>query len=62
MELTKLFELIDLHYEIQNDIQASHVSHAAFAIVNKHFYTKDGMVDIETARSESLLSPDSRRY
>lgn len=55
-ELAKIFELVDLHYEIQNDIQAFHVSHAALAIVNKHFYTKDGMVDIETARSESVLS------
>jgi 2-dehydropantoate 2-reductase len=54
-ELAKIFELVDLHYEIQNDIQAFHVSHAALAIVNKHFYTKDGMVDIETARSESVL-------
>ncbi|SFE07678.1 2-dehydropantoate 2-reductase [Paenibacillus catalpae] len=54
-ELAKIFELADLHYEIQNDIQAFHVSHAALAIVNKHFYTKDGMVDIETARSESVL-------
>lgn len=55
-ELAKIFESVDLHYEIQKDIQAFHVSHAALAIVNKHFYTNDGMVDIETARSESTLS------
>ncbi|PWV95172.1 2-dehydropantoate 2-reductase [Paenibacillus cellulosilyticus] len=55
-KLATIFELVDLHYEIQNDIQAFHVSHTALAIVNKHFYTKDGMVDIETARSESVLS------
>ncbi|UUZ84909.1 hypothetical protein LJK88_15630 [Paenibacillus sp. P26] len=55
-ELAQIFESVDLHYEIQKDIQAFHVSHAALAIVNKHFYTNDGMVDIETARSESTLS------
>ncbi|MBW7452898.1 ketopantoate reductase family protein [Paenibacillus sepulcri] len=55
-ELAKIFETADLHYEIQKDIQAFHVSHAALAAVNKHFYTNDGMVDIETARSESILS------
>lgn len=55
-ELAKIFESVDLHYEIQEDIQAFHVSHAALAIVNKHFYTNDGMVDLETARSESTLS------
>ncbi|NHN34531.1 ketopantoate reductase family protein [Paenibacillus agricola] len=54
--LAKIFETADLHYEIQNDIQAFHVSHAALAAVNKHFYTNHGMVDIETARSESILS------
>jgi 2-dehydropantoate 2-reductase len=54
--LAKIFETADLHYEIQKDIQAFHVSHAALAAVNKHFYTNDGMVDIETARSESILS------
>lgn len=55
-ELAKIFEAADLHYEIQKDIQAFHVSHAALAIVNKHFYTNEGMVDIETARSENILS------
>ncbi|WP_068784188.1 ketopantoate reductase family protein [Paenibacillus phocaensis] len=54
-ELANLLESVDLHYEIQKDIQAFHISHAALAIVNKHFYAKDGMVDIETARSESIL-------
>ncbi|MFC0331426.1 hypothetical protein ACFOLF_23680 [Paenibacillus sepulcri] len=38
-ELAKIFETADLHYEIQKDIQAFHVSHAALAAVNKHFYT-----------------------
>ncbi|MHA6531188.1 ketopantoate reductase family protein [Paenibacillus sp. BAC0078] len=55
-ELAEIFESVDLHYEIQTDIQAFHVSHTALAIVNKHFYTNNGMVDIETARSESTLS------
>lgn len=55
-ELAKIFETADLHYEIQEDIQAFHISHAAMAIVNKHFYTNSGMMDIETARSENTLS------
>lgn len=54
-ELAQLFETVDLHYEIQKDILAFHISHTAMAIVNKHFYTNDGMVDVETAKSESIL-------
>ncbi|WP_438496432.1 ketopantoate reductase family protein [Paenibacillus sp. IHBB 3054] len=54
--LAQIFETVDLPYEIQKDIQAFHVSHAALAVVNKHLYTNDGMVDIETARNESTLS------
>ncbi|ULO04919.1 ketopantoate reductase family protein [Paenibacillus sp. 19GGS1-52] len=55
-ELAKIFKTADLPFEIQKDIQAFHVSHAALAAVNKHFYTNYGMVDIVTARSESILS------
>lgn len=55
-ELALIFETAEMHYEIQKDIQAFHVSHAALAAVNKHFYTNEGMVDIETAISESILS------
>ncbi|SFA76301.1 2-dehydropantoate 2-reductase [Cohnella sp. OV330] len=55
-ELAQIFESAGLHYEIQKDIQAFHISHTALAIVNKHFYTDDGMMDIETARSASTLS------
>ncbi|WNS46444.1 2-dehydropantoate 2-reductase N-terminal domain-containing protein [Paenibacillus sp. MMS20-IR301] len=54
--LAQIFEIADLPYNIQKDIQAFHVSHAALAAVNKYFYTKDGMVDVETARSEGILS------
>lgn len=54
-ELAKIFETADLPYEIQKDIQAFHVSHAALAAVNKHFYANEGMVDLETARSEGIL-------
>lgn len=53
--LARLLEAAGLHYVIQQDIQAFHVSHAALAAVNKHFYTDDGMVDLETARSENVL-------
>lgn len=55
-ELAKILESVNLHYEIQTDIQAFHISHAALAVVNKHFYTNDGMMDVESARSESTLS------
>ncbi|NOU93492.1 ketopantoate reductase family protein [Paenibacillus sp. LMG 31456] len=54
-ELAQLFETVDLHYEIQKDILAFHICHTALAIVNKHFYTNDGMVEVETAKSESIL-------
>ena len=54
-ELAKIFEASNLHYEIQENIQAFHISHTATAIVIKHFYTNTGMMDIETAKSESTL-------
>lgn len=54
-ELAQILETANLHYEIQNDIQAFHISHVATAIVIKHFYTNEGMMDIETARSETTL-------
>jgi 2-dehydropantoate 2-reductase len=54
-ELAEIFEEAKLHYEIQKDIKAFHISHTATAIVIKHFYTKDGMMDINTAKSESTL-------
>lgn len=53
--LAQIFEAANLNYEIQQNIQAFHVSHVALAIVNKHFYGERGMVDLETARSESTL-------
>ncbi|MEC0270455.1 ketopantoate reductase family protein [Paenibacillus anseongense] len=53
--LAKIFETVDLQYEIQKNILAFHISHTALAIVNKHFYTEDGMVDVETAKSERIL-------
>lgn len=59
-ELAQLFESVDLHYEVQKDIQAFHISHTALAIVNKHFYTDDGMMSIEQARSEDILSRIAR--
>ena len=54
-ELAQIFEASNLHYEIQENIQAFHISHTATAIVIKHFYTNAGMMDIETAKSESTL-------
>ncbi|MBK1813132.1 ketopantoate reductase family protein [Clostridium sp. YIM B02505] len=54
-ELAQIFETAALHYEIQKDIKAFHISHTATAIVIKHFYVSDGMMDVETAKSESAL-------
>lgn len=54
--LAKIFETVDLPYEIQENILAFHISHAAMAVVNKHFYTEDGVVDVETAKSDRILS------
>ncbi|WP_068620295.1 ketopantoate reductase family protein [Paenibacillus tuaregi] len=54
-ELAHIFKSVDLHYEIQQDILAFHISHTAIAITNKYFYTHDGMVDLETARSADIL-------
>ncbi|MDD7793471.1 ketopantoate reductase family protein [Clostridium sp. 'White wine YQ'] len=54
-ELAQIFEASNLHYEIQENITAFHISHTATAIVIKHFYTNTGMMDIETAKSESTL-------
>ncbi len=54
-ELAKVLEAAGLHYEIQHDMYAFHVSHAAVAVGNKHFYTDDGVVDLETARNEHTL-------
>lgn len=54
-ELAQIFEASNLHYEIQENITAFHISHTATAIVIKHFYTNTGMMDIETAKSENTL-------
>lgn len=55
-ELAKVLETAGLHYVIQHDMYAFHVSHAAVAVANKHFYTDEGVVDLETARSERTLN------
>jgi 2-dehydropantoate 2-reductase len=54
--LAGLLEQAGLNYIIEPDIKAFHISHAALAAVNRHFYTDNGMVDLETARSDSTLS------
>jgi 2-dehydropantoate 2-reductase len=54
-ELAQVFEASNLQYEIQENITAFHISHTATAIVIKYFYTNTGMMDIETAKSESTL-------
>lgn len=40
-ELARLLESVDLHYEIQEDIQAFHISHTALAIVNISIRTEE---------------------
>ncbi len=54
-ELSQILEASNLHYEIQENIKAFHISHTASAIVIKHFYTNTGVMDVETAKSESTL-------
>ncbi|WP_242835765.1 2-dehydropantoate 2-reductase N-terminal domain-containing protein [Clostridium sp. DL-VIII] len=54
-DLSHIFEASNLHYEIQENIKAFHISHTASAIVIKHFYTNTGVMDVETANSESTL-------
>ncbi|WP_152397941.1 ketopantoate reductase family protein [Paenibacillus cellulositrophicus] len=54
-ELAEILEMAGLHYVIQHDMYAFHVSHAAVAVGNKHFCTDEGVVDLETARSERTL-------
>lgn len=54
-ELAQILEIAGLHYIIQEDMKSFHISHVATAIVIKHFYTNEGMMDIETAKSESTL-------
>lgn len=55
MRLAQLLEAANLPYEIPDNIQAFHVSHAATAISMKHFYTADGIVDLRTAKSKRVL-------
>ncbi|MFZ7104087.1 MAG: ketopantoate reductase family protein [Peptococcaceae bacterium] len=55
-ELAQILEAAELHYEIQDDIESFHITHAATAIVVKHFYKNNAMLDIQTAKSDSTLS------
>lgn len=54
-KLAQIFDSIDLNYEIQKNIRAFHISHTAVALSQKQFYTDNGMVDIETAKSTQIL-------
>ncbi|MFC6649387.1 ketopantoate reductase family protein [Paenibacillus rhizoplanae] len=55
MRLAQLLEAAHLPYEIADNIQAFHVSHATTVISMKHFYTADGLVDLRTAKSRRVL-------
>lgn len=55
-ELSQILEAAELHYEIQEDIESFHITHAATAIVVKHFYKNNAMVDVQGAKSDSILS------
>jgi 2-dehydropantoate 2-reductase len=55
MEISKIFETAKISFEISNNIQAFHITHAAVSMANKHFYTENGMVDFRTAKSMKIL-------
>ncbi|MDR0376097.1 MAG: hypothetical protein LBH85_10345 [Treponema sp.] len=54
-EISKIFEMAKIPFEISNDIRAFHVTHAAISMANKHFYTENGMVDLRVAKSMKIL-------
>jgi 2-dehydropantoate 2-reductase len=53
--LSEIFETADIPFEISQNILAFHITHAAVAIANKHFYTENNMVDIQTAKNIKTL-------
>jgi 2-dehydropantoate 2-reductase len=53
--LSELFETANIPFEISQNILAFHITHAAIAIANKHFYTENNMVDIQTAKNIKTL-------
>jgi 2-dehydropantoate 2-reductase len=55
--LASIFEKASLPFTVSPNILAFHISHAAFIISNKYFYTENGMVDIKTAKSRKILRP-----
>jgi 2-dehydropantoate 2-reductase len=55
MEISKIFEMAKIPFEISNNIQAFHITHAAVSMANKHFYTENGMVDLRSAKSMKIL-------
>jgi 2-dehydropantoate 2-reductase len=55
MEISKIFEVAKIPFEISRNIRSFHITHAAIIIANKHFYTENGMVDLKTAKSIKVL-------
>jgi 2-dehydropantoate 2-reductase len=53
--LSKVFETAGIPFEIAKNIQAFHITHAAVTMAMKHFYTGNGMVDIQTAKTAKIL-------
>jgi len=54
-EISKIFEIAKIPFEVSNRIQSFHISHATVSMANKHFYTENGMVDLRTAKSIKIL-------
>jgi 2-dehydropantoate 2-reductase len=54
-QLARIFEAANLPYEISKNIQAFHLSHAAFAATIKYFYTPTGMMDAKSAKRGDVL-------
>ncbi|MDR2652056.1 MAG: hypothetical protein LBC68_07030 [Prevotellaceae bacterium] len=53
--LFKIFETADIPAEISQNILAFHITHTAIIIASRHFYTENGIVDIQTARKIKTL-------
>jgi 2-dehydropantoate 2-reductase len=55
IKLSQILNMAKLPYEIPENIKAFHLSHAAFTASIKHFCPAEGMMDVKTAKSGSVL-------
>lgn len=53
--LANIFEQANLPYEIEENVQAFHLTHSTVVASMRNFYTDSGMVDMKTAKSSAVL-------